>query len=57
MKASGAGRYQGVIPAEFVVPGWDVMYAIEAVDEAGRGSFYPDLDLRQPFVVTRVVAE
>ena len=54
MTALGTGRYQGVIPAEFVVPGWDVMYAIEAVDEAGRGSFYPDLDLRQPFVVTQV---
>jgi hypothetical protein len=54
MTALGAGRYQGVIPAEFVVPGWDVMYAIEAVDEAGVGRFYPDLDLRQPFVVTRV---
>ncbi len=54
MAERAAGEYQAVIPAEFLVPGWDIMYAIEAVDLAGSGSFYPDLEIRQPFVVVRV---
>ncbi|MEO7652330.1 MAG: hypothetical protein ABIZ80_17840, partial [Bryobacteraceae bacterium] len=54
MKERATGEYHAVIPAEFMVPGWDIMYAIEAVDVAGSGAFYPDLDIRQPFVVTRV---
>jgi hypothetical protein len=30
------------------------MYAIEVVDEAGEGIFYPRWELRQPFVVVRI---
>ena len=54
MAERAAGVYRAAIPGEFVVPGWDLMYAIEAVDAAGAGSFYPDLEVRQPFVVVRV---
>jgi hypothetical protein len=54
MTDRGGQDYQAVIPSEFMVPGWDIMYAIEAVDVAGSGSFYPDLDRRQPFVVVPV---
>jgi hypothetical protein len=57
MVERAAGEYQAVIPAEFLVPGWDIMYAIEAVDVSGSGSFYPDLEVRQPFVVTRVSSQ
>jgi hypothetical protein len=34
--------------------GWDIAYAIEAVDMGDAGSFYPDPDVRQAFVVTAV---
>jgi hypothetical protein len=54
MAERGAGVYQAAIPSEFLVPGWDVMYAIETIDVGGSGSFYPDLEVRDPFVVTRV---
>ena len=46
-------RYGAVIPGEFIVPGWDLMYAFEAVDETGAGKFYPDLEEREPFVVVK----
>ena len=43
-------RYGRRIPSRdsrrILVPGWDLMYAIEAVDAAGSGSFYPDLEVR-----------
>jgi hypothetical protein len=54
MKPRGAASYEACIPGEFVSPEWDLMYAIEAVDNYGRGSFYPDLNGRQPFVVVPV---
>jgi hypothetical protein len=53
MQNAGAARYRAAIPGEFIVPGWDIMYAIEAVDETGAGTYYPDLDVRDPFVVVR----
>jgi len=51
MKNCRGPDYEAVIPGEFIVPTWDVMYAIEAVDISGTGSFYPDFNGRQPFVV------
>jgi hypothetical protein len=48
MRIGSNSRYQATIPAGFVVPGWDVMYAIEAVDESGVGAFYPDHENRDP---------
>jgi hypothetical protein len=43
-----------VIPGEFIVPNWDIMYLIEVVDISGSGTFYPDFNGRQPFVVAKV---
>ena len=54
MQSRGNSVYEARIPGEFVVPNWDLVYAIEAVDSYGAGAFYPDLDQRQPFVVIRV---
>jgi hypothetical protein len=53
MRNTGGAQYRAAIPGEFIVPGWDLMYAIEAVDETGAGSFYPDLDEREPFIVVK----
>src|SRR5205814_6603008 len=44
-------EYTAVIPGEFIVPNWDIMYLIEVVDISGSGTFYPDFNGRQPFVV------
>jgi hypothetical protein len=54
MAPSQNHEYEALIPGEFVVPGWDLMYAVEAIDAGGAGSFYPDFTQRQPFVVVPV---
>jgi hypothetical protein len=47
-------RYQAVIPAEHVVPTWDMMYLIEVMDSRGNGKIYPDLNQETPYVVVRL---
>jgi hypothetical protein len=47
-------RYQAVIPAEHVVPTWDMMYLIEVMDSRGNGKIYPDLNRETPYVVVRL---
>ena len=54
MTASGGSSYESTIPGEFIVPNWDLTYEVEAVDVSGAGKFYPDFDIRDPFVVTKV---
>ena len=48
-------RYQPVIPAEHVVPTWDLMYLIEVIDNQGNGKIHPDLNKETPYVVVRLV--
>jgi hypothetical protein len=43
-------EYAATIPAEFIVPEWDVMYFIEAVDRAGNGTHWPDFQHEAPYV-------
>jgi hypothetical protein len=47
-------RYQAVIPAEHVVPKWDLMYFIEVMDNRGNGKIYPDMERETPYVVVRL---
>lgn len=48
------GRYEAAIPGDFVSPGWDLIYSIEAIDEFGNGAFYPDAEQRDPAEVIPV---
>jgi hypothetical protein len=45
------GRYQAEIPGAFIIPEWDIMYFIEALDTKGNGRMYPDMDREMPYVV------
>ena len=36
--------YVATIPAQFIVPEWNLMYFIEALDTEGNGRMYPDLE-------------
>jgi hypothetical protein len=54
MMPSGSSSYTAEIPAEFVVPGWDLMYMIEVVDRGGSGRYFPDMRERNPFIVVPV---
>jgi len=48
------GLWRGVIPGDFVVPEWDLMYFLEAVDNAGNGRMFPDFEMELPYVVVSV---
>jgi hypothetical protein len=52
---SAKNGYRAVIPAEHVVPKWDLMYLIEVMDNGGHGQIYPDLNTETPYVVVRLV--
>ena len=34
----------------FIVPEWDLMYFVEAVDAKGNGRMYPDLEKEMPYI-------
>jgi hypothetical protein len=51
---SASSLFTAWIPEEFVVPGWDLQYAIEAVDESGAGAFSPDHEQQDPVDVIPV---
>jgi hypothetical protein len=48
-------HYQAVIPAEHVVPTWDLMYLMEVMDNQGNGKIHPDLNKETPYVVVRLL--
>jgi dienelactone hydrolase len=50
-------QYQAVIPAEHVLPKWDLMYFIEAIDGRGNGTIYPDLEKETPYVIVKLQRE
>src|SRR5262249_1715549 len=47
-------QYQAVIPAEHVLPKWDLMYFIEVIDNRGNGKIYPDLEKETPYVIVKL---
>ena len=47
-------QYRAVIPAEEIVPAWDLMYLIEAMDARGHGRIHPDLSRAAPYIVVRL---
>ena len=49
-----SGLYEANIPGDFIVPQWDLMYFIEAVDGQGNGRIYPDLETETPYVIVPV---
>ncbi len=51
---AAAGRWVAAIPGDFIVPQWDLMYFVEALDQAGNGRSYPDLETDIPYVVVPV---
>jgi len=46
-----SGLYEAKISGEFIVPRWDLMYFVEALDNKGNGRRYPDLETESPYVV------
>ena len=48
------GNYEAVIPAEKVIPQFDFMYFIQAMDNKHRGVMYPDFNKQTPYFVVRL---
>jgi len=48
------GLWSVTIPGEFVVPQWDLMYFVEAVDTRGNGRMYPDMEMGMPYVIVKL---
>ena len=47
-------EYAATIPGEFLVPRWDAMYFIEAIDGAGNGTIWPDFRREPPYVFVKL---
>ena len=43
------GSYQATVPADQIDSEYDMMYFIEAMDDNGRGTIYPDLNTETPY--------
>jgi hypothetical protein len=48
------GMYTTTVPGDFIIPQWDLMYFIEAIDTAGNGTMWPDLAKEQPYVIVQL---
>src|SRR5262249_7102619 len=48
------GKYGAMVPGDFMVPQWDFMYFIEAIDKAGNGVMWPDLATEMPYVIVKL---
>ncbi len=48
-------QFRAVIPAEEIVPKWDLMYFIEVMDNRGNGKIHPDFSREAPYIVVRLV--
>ena len=46
-----SGTFRATIPGDFIVPEWDLIYFVEAIDTHGNGCMIPDLDMEMPYVI------
>src|SRR5437899_10188540 len=47
-------QYRAIISVEQILARWDLMYFIEAMDHAGNGKIYPDLDKETAYVIVKL---
>lgn len=45
------GKWTAIIPAEFIVPEWDLILFLEVTDGDGHGAMFPDFEKEAPYVV------
>ena len=51
------GTYEAVIPADKIVPQFDFMYFIQAMDNNHHGTMFPDFNKQTPYFVVRLERE
>jgi hypothetical protein len=47
--------YRATVPADQIDPEYDLMYFIEAMDNNGRGTIYPDLNSETPYRFVKLI--
>ena len=47
-------QYRAVIPVEDILPVWNLMYFIEAMNKNGHGRIHPDLNKETPYLVIKL---
>jgi hypothetical protein len=52
-----SGTFRATIPGNFIVPEWDLIYFVEAIDSLGNGCLVPDLDREMPYVIVETDLE
>lgn len=48
------GTFAGTIPGDAISPQWDFMYFVEAIDNAGNGTIWPNAATEMPYVIVKV---
>jgi hypothetical protein len=48
------GRWTASIPGAFIIPEWDLIYYIEAMDEHGNGCTAPHPDKEMPYIIVEL---
>jgi len=51
---AASSQYKAVIPGEFVVPKWDLIYYVEVVDAKGAGRNYPEFERGDPYAIIKL---
>ncbi len=54
MQPVGDGRYEVTVRGEELTAQWDFMYLIEAMDNAGNGRIWPDIETETPYVIVHL---
>ena len=54
MLRNADGEFTAEIPAAHIDSRYDLMYFIEAIDNAGNGKIYPDLEKQTPYTIVKV---
>lgn len=50
------GNYSATIPGEYIIPQWDLIYFIEAMDERGNGIMFPNFEKETPYFIVNLHA-
>jgi hypothetical protein len=48
------GNYEAVIPADKIVPQFDFMYFIQAMDNDHHGTMFPDFNKQTPYFIVQL---
>ena len=54
MLLNANGEFVATVPASQIDPRYDLMYFIEAIDNASNGAIFPDLEKETPYIIVKI---